>query len=360
MAPPKKVRGFLGLPGEVRNQIYGYYFQDPFRAEIASKDQLFKRRPPPTFKLCLPIADKNGVIFKDKPRAVEPTPQTVCTPHALGRYIRVHGMSTKWDTSLCPLILVCKQIYNETLVLLYHNTTFVFVSAQRIQNFVKVLPKPNLELVTKLQVHYLCYGDPRMTTHKRFKDKHHDSYLSAFKAASKALVNLQGLEIWIQTRHKRVYLYLARPDLEPVLQFRRLNCGKRRSFGTPAESTTPSSSPSRQPVGPLQRVKVHFSTPMRRKWAHNPSQDILYPPRILRLQTVTLRLHDLFGNAIARAILGWSREDAMAELKAYWDEQEEDWETLEDCFCMFYGEPTSTFHGWLVEDTATGAVYFVD
>jgi hypothetical protein len=56
----------------------------------------------------------------------------------------------------------------------------------------------------------------------------------------------------------------------------------------------------------------------------------------------------MFEDAIARAILGWSREDALAELKAYWDEQEEDWEILETCFCICYGEPASSRYGWLM------------
>ena len=34
---PKKIHGFLGLPGELRNRIYGYYFEMAFRAEFAAK-----------------------------------------------------------------------------------------------------------------------------------------------------------------------------------------------------------------------------------------------------------------------------------------------------------------------------------
>jgi hypothetical protein len=34
----KKRLGFLDLPGEIRNQIYDYYFQQGFKCEFAEKD----------------------------------------------------------------------------------------------------------------------------------------------------------------------------------------------------------------------------------------------------------------------------------------------------------------------------------
>lgn len=77
--------GFMDLPGELRNVIYYYHFQQGFCCEFASKQaQLGAPKRKKTFKLCLHHpGEQQGA---DKDNAVkEPVISTIRASRALGR-----------------------------------------------------------------------------------------------------------------------------------------------------------------------------------------------------------------------------------------------------------------------------------
>lgn len=311
---PVKIRGFLGLPGEIRNRIYHYYFQEDFRCEIAARGVNFDHRTAKVIKLCLGIVNKDGPIVKYQE---ESTPTTVRVSRRLGHYTRVHGIQTSWLNSLCGLILVCKQIHCEALVFLYCKTTFVFAAPRRISNFIQVLPKKNLSYITKLHLHYASYGCPRRTKDCGWQEKHLASWTRACKAASKNFVNLQELEVWLQVNASPLRFNLRQSWLEPLLQFRRLTCARKFKDGTEPIGAT--SHETTESSTPLQVVKVHFKT----YWS---SQYALARNAVPELADANTNLHHIFAQAITRAIFGASEEEAMVDFNRAWEGKYQRWQ----------------------------------
>ncbi|KAI4613696.1 hypothetical protein J4E83_007297 [Alternaria metachromatica] len=177
VSPPKKMRGFLALPGEIRNQIYGYYFDSECRCEIASKgSRLTARKPPPTVKLSSNLIATKNTTTAPTAEIKATLPIVVRFSRSLGKYNAVQGLRTNWPGSLCALSLVCKQVYAETVKLLYQNTTFVFDAPKRMTNFFKYASSIHLGSITKLHLHYSTYGNPNKTVDVVWQEKHHQSW----------------------------------------------------------------------------------------------------------------------------------------------------------------------------------------
>lgn len=313
--PAKKIRGFLGLPGELRNRIYAYCFEDEFRVEFAADNIIFEKPRPRTVKLMIPVRDQqSGPIRKYVYKKVEVMPKTVRISRKLGKYLRVDGLRTNWETSLCPLILVCKQVYCETIAFHYQNTTVCFQAPKRMTNFIQSVPKKNLELITKLHLHYTCYNEPTGSEDRVWKNKHISGWNNACKIMAKHLTGLRHLEIWMWNDRMRDWS-LRHEAVQPLLQFRRPTQGFRRSSLPSVEqgqtsSSTPTVTP--KPSANLQTVNVHFAT-----------HDTLVQRWFVESQETIEGLHARFGDAIAKAILGFSEKEAMEKLMELWAEREE-------------------------------------
>jgi hypothetical protein len=319
---PKKICSFLGLPGEVRNLVYFYYFQEHYRCEIAAKGVNFTKTKAKVMKLCLGIVYKGGPIYKyskaPKPEALT----TVRISRCLGHYSRVHGIQTSWLGSLCALVLVCKQVHRESLVFMYHNTTFVFNAPSRITNFLEVLPKANLAHVTKLQLHYTTYGSPQLRVDCVWQERHLHSWTSACKSASKKLVQLQELEVWLHVKATPLFFDLRQAWLEPLLQFRRLTCVRQVKAGVEetkvSDQTTTTISNETDNLPPLKIAKIHFNT----FWSKDHTLERNAVPSLVN---ANFDLHHIFAQAISQAILGASEEEAMADFKKAWEGKYQRW-----------------------------------
>lgn len=175
-SPPKKMRGFLALPGEIRNQIYGYYFDSERRCEIASKGSKFTQRKPQTVKLSSNVIATKSTTPAPDPEISATPPVVIRFSRSLGKYNAVQGLRTNWPDSLCALNLVCKQVYAETAKLLYQSTVFVFDAPKRMTNFFKYASSIHLGSITRLHLHYSTYGNPNKTVDVVWQEKHHQSW----------------------------------------------------------------------------------------------------------------------------------------------------------------------------------------
>ena len=243
------------------------------------RGQIFDRDTPKTIKLCLSIVNA-GTVYQQREKTAEDHPMAIRISRKLGRYNRIDGIRTNWAGSLAALVYVSKHVYAETIIFLYQNTTFVFDSPHRIQDFATIVPKKSLSTITKLLLHYTPYGP----SHDRFEQLHVASWSRACLTLSQNLVHLQNLEIWIQSA-RTPSDSIRHPYLKPLFQFRRL--ALRRQL--------------------LTLVRVHFWT----RW-------LKLETSMTGLRDANHELHQLYGDAIARVILGWSEKDALAELKAAW------------------------------------------
>ncbi|PVH94988.1 hypothetical protein DM02DRAFT_618229 [Periconia macrospinosa] len=311
--PAKKARkGFLDLPGEVKNQIYQYYFQDSFRCEIVAKETTFDQiaaKSSKKIKFCAnilnpkPTGEAPSKTQQDNFPAV--TNKIRVSRRLGGRNQRVQGETTKWATSICPLILVCKSIHTETIPFLYRNTTFVFDAPKRMSRFLSTVPKKNLAYITKLELYYYPYLEPEMRFEgKNFTKAHHEAWIRTCKAMSKNLVNLQDLTLVIYGSYAKRYFDLRQDVVTPFLQFRRLAVGN-------------GSDHKKKDAATLKTVKVDFTSRWSRLSTYVENAPIVQ---------VSKALHKLYGEAIAKAILGATETEAMAELLEAWEGEYAMWQ----------------------------------
>ncbi|CAO2649081.1 Nn.00g100300.m01.CDS01 [Neocucurbitaria sp. VM-36] len=301
----KKVRGFLALPGEVRNMVYKYYFQPDVRCEFASRGHQFMQPERPTVKLQSNVLATNRHISKNDSNREGGCSVVIRISRALGKYNAVQGLRTNWLTSVYALNLACRQIHAETLPLLYNKTVFVFASSRRIANFLDVISNPMLQNITKLQLHYTTYGAPTKLEDAIWQDKHTDAWTQAMKTASKTLLNLEHLEVLVYVSQFPLHFDLHEQWVGPLLQFRRLTRPPKLAHG----STT--SDLSTQEQKKLKIAHVHIQSLCSKlplAWFNGNAE----------LARACLDLHHLFGQSVSFAILGANEVEAMAEFNTAW------------------------------------------
>lgn len=292
----KPRRGFLTLPGEVRNMVYQYYFQGDFRCEISARNSRFEGPKQLVVTLCSNMALEKATDIKQTKYKRKTT--VVRFAQYLGKYDVVKGLQTTWLTSLFSLHLVCKLIYVETVAYIYSKTEFCFQSPKRIYNFLDVVSQPKLQQISRLELHYHTYGHPQASHDTIWQHKHHDSWMRACNSMAKALTGLKKLTVYIYVHESAPKFSLREKWVSPVLQFRRLTCI--------SSKISSSETPGRRNV--LQWVKIVIRTPLSKcSFQGN-----------LRLVRANADLHLIFGRSIRSAILGMTEQDAMAEFEEAW------------------------------------------
>jgi hypothetical protein len=308
--PTKKVRGFLSFPGEVRNQIYSYYFECGYRCEIAAKGSQFTQQKPKTVRLWAGAFHASSRSLNYTAKTTDEAPRTIRISRPLGKYSIVQGLQTNWFGSLFAINLVCKQIHAETLPFVYQKTTFVFDAPKRMLGFLNVVSNLKLEYITKLELHYTTYGNPQLSEHQLWQDLHGQSWIHACKTAARKLIGLHSLRIWIRVTNSLLRFNLREIWILPVLQFRRLT-----QVPTSADGPSTSDALEAQPLK-LACVEVDFRT--------------IHSGRDFRgnqpLAKASEDLHILFGEAIRLAILGAKEGEAMAGFNAAWEGEYAIWQ----------------------------------
>jgi hypothetical protein len=179
MGTSRKVRGFLALPGEIRNRIYSYYFETDYHCEIAPKGSSFEWPNPLTVTLypgLLNITRPTNYTSKSKAEARVDSPTVIRISRRLGKYNAVQVLQTNWQNSLYALHLVCRLVYTETVTFLYRKTLYKFNAPQRLEAFFSIVSAPRLESLAKLQLYYDTYGSPQNTVDLIWQHKHGQSW----------------------------------------------------------------------------------------------------------------------------------------------------------------------------------------
>lgn len=302
----KKTRGFLDLPGEIRNQIYKYSFQDSFRCELVGQGCDFSSVGQNTIKILSNTTVRSKPPIKHCSKTKSDDPIVIRLPPR-GPSTRHTALSSRtcWLDYHCALVLVCKQMYAETLPLLYQRITFVFEAPRRIIGFLKSVTEPNLNHVTKLHLHYATYGNPLCARDVAWQEKHIESWTRACKKVSQSLTYLRTLEIEISVNEDAPKFNLRQKWLQPLLQFRRLTC-----------TSDIHSAPICEKPRTLEIVNIKFKT---RLWKHDFEHNT-------RLSKACKHLHRLFGQGISSAILGAKEEEAMVRFNTAWNGKYKIWQ----------------------------------
>ncbi|OCL15303.1 hypothetical protein AOQ84DRAFT_384098 [Glonium stellatum] len=323
-SPPKRKRlSFLSLPGELRNQVYALYIETGFRAELVGRSAELIPKPMKSIKLCLCPSTLGGPlpILDHKDSKKQNGWPTLRTPRKLGKYLRVHGMSTDWKTSFCALILVSKQINSEFIPLLYTSTTFVFAAPCRLSNFMAHISRPSLEWIRKLHVHYSTYGNPKYTEDLIWEKKHTICWTTRFQQAASLLKGLRELRIWLHVTETPLHFSLQAAWVQPLLAFRRLT----EPLESPCSLTNTPSLSNNAPDSVsaehgLQKPFTNIHIVLTTRWTR---PYIFYDSELAEACTA---LHNLFAEAIRRRMLGWSEADAMVEYREAWEERYKKWQ----------------------------------
>ncbi|KAF2854837.1 hypothetical protein T440DRAFT_244249 [Plenodomus tracheiphilus IPT5] len=308
-APTKKIRGFMSLPGEIRNMIYAYCFLPAFRCEFAAQGTTHFPSPQTrTVKLwAMPIYRKDK-LYRCTIREEPEDTVAIRISRPLGKYTVIEGLKTNWLASLCALHLVCRQVNVETTSFLYNKTVFFFDAPKRIDAFLTMVPQTKLKFVTKLQLQYIAYGHPGDTCNRVWQDKHLESWKRACRSAAKRLITLKSLEVWLYVPDMAPKFSLREPWLAPLLHFRRLTLPKSTN-----DTLTPFIQ-TRNLVHVMVHVRTRLSACSKYHFDGSPA-----------LISACTELHVLFGEAINRAILGANEEEAMARFNGAWERKYNRW-----------------------------------
>lgn len=322
---PKRTT-FLELPGELRNRIYYFYFCAGNELALAAPTTQLHPKPVKTIKLCVTSTlgrvyrthDEGNSLGDNKSKDKYQT-RPLIQSRIMGRYLRVHGASTNWATSLNAVSLVNKQMYAETLPLLYAATHFISASPKRVLNFLTYITPNAAAWIRTLELTYTTYGNPPPLHLAHLRRKHIDSWTAMCRLTGKLLLGLEDLRVWIHVTAAPLHMDLRQDWVAPLLQFRRLTVGK-----SPSPSVSPCPSPKLIKVvttgeAPhktrLINIDVKLSSTYTQpfRWAH-PAPEV-----------ACFELHRLFGEAITKAILGLNEKDAMEEWEEAWNETYADW-----------------------------------
>ncbi|OAL49176.1 hypothetical protein IQ07DRAFT_588511 [Pyrenochaeta sp. DS3sAY3a] len=299
---------FMDLPKELRFMIYEGYFSLDIHCEFAPHNvPSFTTRDPWSHTLTLQGKQNlvelsssgvdESVCAGEYDAIIEPKDYKKATvlriSRNLGQYNNWAGMRTKWETSHCALLLVSKDIYKEALKFLYRRPLFAFRAGNTLDDFLTVVPRLNLKLITRLHLHYETHGDFRFDP-----DPHPGQYFSKWfhgcRSASQKLKNLEELGVYVCLYARPIRFGLKQSWVIPLLQFRYLY--------------------------KLKKVKIHIKP---KELAHSDH------PEDLAIAKGGNYLRELFGQCIANAILG--AEDATDEIKKVWREEFLTWPAYLRC-----------------------------
>ncbi|KAK3059769.1 hypothetical protein LTS18_010090 [Coniosporium uncinatum] len=289
---PRKKRCYvMELPGELRNQIYGYVFDGNIRVEMIDsratccikahfeEDKLRRR----LFGRC-PETSKYTYIIR--------------YPRIPGKYKRVHGYNTNWKTSVpgYALMLANKQLSEEIPPFLYSTPTFLLRHANKLLRFINAGPARNLQRLTKLQLQHTTYGEPQYYENAIWKAKHANKWLRVCQLAAATFTGLESLDITLKVLDTPFRFSMKEAWLRPVFAFAPLAAAA-------ASKTNP----------------LHLSIRL-----HSTYTDFALPTDInawRQIQTAKAKrtafreLHGAFAEAVRRVVVGWDEESALVEYK---------------------------------------------
>lgn len=309
--------GFLDLPGEVRNQIYGYHFANGFRVVLTPKS---------------PPKNQKEIKFTFI-RVSSTTKQTTKLPKEPVPTLRISRTLFKTRHDALPLyegntffslMFACKQVHKETCPMFYEATVFRFETMRGFRSFLKGVPPQNLSAIKKLELSHHSYGEPHHPQFIPYKQRYDKVWHELCRSASQMLTGLKSLTLDLHIRECPLQFELYEPWVQPLLEFRRLNhvpvtpvLRKQPQKQSPSSDREHRSkkctvSSTKQlnlstPLNELQLTKIKIRITSGAERAHL-TQDI-HPGIISAYEYQRER----FADAIKYMILGWDQKNAMAE-----------------------------------------------
>ncbi|KAI5195981.1 hypothetical protein E4T39_07999 [Aureobasidium subglaciale] len=223
--------GLLRLPVELRNQIYGYLFNqrlivikhnDPWPRSYDSilNNAIGEYRQPNRAKAikCLRII-----------RPMQKVPQTLRRQAMKAKgisYAGIPGQKSEpregidWKTTLSSLLLTCKTISAEAGPILYGITTFYFDDARRLRGFLKTASRTNLSCITRLHIHVRAHGMPADAMNDAWEQEHIQCWTSIFVTIASKMTNLRAISVSLTVKNVTDGLRRAFNPAHPITNWK--------------------------------------------------------------------------------------------------------------------------------------------
>ncbi|KAF1987683.1 hypothetical protein K402DRAFT_305697, partial [Aulographum hederae CBS 113979] len=200
----KKPCRLLQLPGELRNQIWGYVYD---RNYIVKCDpEALQKKDPKGFAKKTPQLPRNTVML------VYPLKLT-------SKKRAVQTIKPNWKTSLMALLLTNRQIHDEVLSFVYGCATFVFKDVARIRSFIRYIPSAALPFVTKLDITYTTYGEPRNYDDRVFKNRSDTNWERTCKLIANSFVGVRKLSLHLTVLDTPTIFTIDQKWIVPLMCF---------------------------------------------------------------------------------------------------------------------------------------------
>ncbi|KAB2571544.1 hypothetical protein DBV05_g9791 [Lasiodiplodia theobromae] len=339
----KKRLGFLDLPGEIRNMIYAYCFEDEVQVNMTpnAHHTLEEKKVQPRTWASAPAryerpklandnvsnnqgsnANRTAAVNNSAPlqltiidrgtavlsilAAGNPRPPTHPEPRSIKYkpYRRRHNASpanpseqppaTKWPTSVGALVLTNRQIHSEALSFFYATPLFTFETTNALLRFLALLPPHKLAYIRKLQIAHTTYGDPVNPRDDMWKARHERAWARAMGETARLLTGLQLLRCRVVANERPLVFGLGVGWAQALTKAWSAACQR---------TMTPEETRKKGGLEPL-RVEIAVQSAWVVKGADMPNG---------HLRRALVELHRLFAEAVRRRLYGWSEEDAMVE-----------------------------------------------
>ncbi|KAF2759225.1 hypothetical protein EJ05DRAFT_337533 [Pseudovirgaria hyperparasitica] len=314
---PRKQVGFSDLPGEVRNQIYGYYFQKRSRVELHTVPKRTTRKNPlprksnQTFIFVSPTADSRKVVYSPKKPSAQSTVHITRPLFKSCHKIRSQYHDTKWSSSIGALFLVSRQLYEETIHFHYVNTTFVFDTSKRLRSFLTHVSTERLSAIRNIEVKHISYGEPQHPRDCVYKNKHDEKWEVLCADTARLMPSLRSLVVSWHVVECPMRFEVTEEWLKPLWAFNVLNKSTtpselrhlKRSHDIVQDTKILQSAVRESPF----KMRVRFSTFADAAHRYQLKKYQIDP----RLTAAYDALKGRFEQAIGYVVAGWTMKDAI-------------------------------------------------
>lgn len=171
---------FLRLPGEIRNRVYHFLF-DEYRVLVRGnhpQKELQQAR-------------------KNEPSGGSKAPQQ---RYRLWCSFETHIMAQNppsYSHSLVPLevLQTCRTMYHEATPFLYARMALRFESTKVLAKFLDRTPPQALACITRIELIHSTYGEPEDCDHRRWKQQHNAKWLRLCTTIGKKMTDLKEIKV---------------------------------------------------------------------------------------------------------------------------------------------------------------------
>ncbi|KAH7062267.1 hypothetical protein B0J12DRAFT_763352 [Macrophomina phaseolina] len=325
----KKRLGFLDLPGEIRNEIYAYCFEEEIWVDMtpnanhvlkqtkiqagtwasaalytafrpvanAPKDDTNATTDATSIAIASAATTSGTTTTQHQHTTLATTPATKFKgpahprrkPHKIEYHPQPRGRKAR---------IAMTTPGRPTLPFFYATPFFIFSAPNALLAFLRLLPAPKLALIRKAHIAYATYGDPYASADAEWKARSERTWARAMREASEKLVGLAVLRVRVVVNERPLVFGFGEPWAKALMVWA---AACQREVDVDPRTGRPSPGA----LAPL-RMEIGVQSAFVMRKARMPED---------ALRGALVELHQLFAEAVRRKLCGWSEQDAMIEFR---------------------------------------------